>query len=302
MSERIPRISVGMPVYNGGRYLRRSIDAILGQTLEDFELVISDNASTDGSDEICQGAAAADPRVRYARNAQNVGAAANYNAVFHRSRAPYFKWTSASDLCEATLLERCAAVLDERPDVVLCYPRTRLFDETTGTLTDYDDGLDLQDDDPIARFIACQERLRLNNAMNGVVRRAALGRTPLMKAFLAADCCMLVELALHGKFVEHPEFLYYRRMEPQTATKLKSAEEVRQHWDPRSRAPVTLAAWKMTREYYGAIWRAPLSLGQRTRLCLHMLRWTRWSRAELALELREAWSARGGRAKSGGRP
>ncbi len=301
MSERVPRISVGMPVYNGGRYLRRSIDSILGQTVEDLELVISDNASTDGSDEVCREAAAADPRVRYARNAQNIGAAANYNAVFHRSLAPYFKWTSASDVCEATLLERCAAVLDARSDVVLCYPRTRLFDETTGTMTDYVDGLDLQDEDPVARFIACQERLRLNNAMNGVVRRDALARTPLMKSFLSADCCMLVELALHGKFVEVPEFLYYRRMEPQTATKLKSPEEVRRHWDPRSRAPVTLVGWKMAREYYGAIRRAPLSLSQRTRLGAHLVRWTGWARAELAGELHDAWTARR-RARSGSRP
>jgi glycosyltransferase involved in cell wall biosynthesis len=303
MSERVPRISVGMPVYNGGRYLGRSIDSILGQTVEDLELVISDNASTDRSEDVCRDAAAADPRVRYTRNAQNIGAAANYNAVFHRARAAYFKWTSASDLCEATLLERCAAVLDARPDAVLCYPRTRLFDETTGTMTDYVDGLDLQDDDPVARFIACQKRMRLNNVMNGVVRRDALRRTRLMGSFLSADCCMIVELALHGKFVEVPEFLYYRRMEPQTATRLKSADEVREHWDPRSRAPITLPGWKMAREYYGAVWRAPLSLAQRARLSAHLLRWTGWARAELAGELHDALTARGRRrARSGGRP
>ena len=288
MSERIPRISVGMPVYNASRHLKRSIQSILGQTVTDLELVISDNASTDGSEEICREAAAADPRVRYVRNPQNVGAAANYNAVFERSRAPYFKWTAASDLCEATLLERCAAVLDSRPDAVLCYPRTRLFDETAGTTIDYVDDLDLQHEDPVARFIACQRQMRLNNAMNGVVRRSALSRTRLMGSFVSADCCMLVELALHGKFVEVPEFLFYRRMEPQTATRLKSTEEVREHWDPRSDAPLTLTEWKTAREYCGAVWRAPLSLSQRARLCAHLLRWTRWSRVKLVGELRSA--------------
>jgi len=288
MSERVPRISVGMPVYNSAPYLRRSIESVLGQTVADLELVISDNASTDGSEQICREYAATDPRLRYARNAQNIGATENYNTVFHRSRAPYFKWASASDLCEPTLLERCGAVLDARPDVVLCYPRTRLFDETAGTTTDYVDDLDLQQDDPVARLVACQERLRLNNAMNGVVRRAALARTALMKPFLSSDCSMLVELTLHGKFVEVPEYLFYRRMEPRTATKLKSTEEIGRHWDPRSPAPLRMVGWKMACQYYGAVWRAPLGLAQRARLCAHLLRWTRWSRVQLAAELRQA--------------
>jgi len=300
MSERVPRISVGMPVYDAAPYLRRSIESILTQTVGDLELVISDNASTDGSDEICRAIAATDPRVHYARNAENIGAVENYNAVFRRSRAPYFKWAAASDFCRPTFLERCSAVLDARSDVVLCYPRTRLFDETTGTTTDYQDDLDLQDDDPVTRFIHCQERLRLNNAMNGVVRREALARTALIKPFLSSDCSMLVELALHGKFVEVADYLFHRRMEPRTSTKLKSREEAYRHWDPRSRGPVTMVSWKTAREYWRAVRRAPLSLGQRARLCAHLLRWNYWQRAELARELREAAAARGRRSGEGG--
>ena len=79
---RIPVISVGMPVYNGEQYLESAIRAVLDQTCEDLELIISDNASTDRTAQICNDFAARDSRVRFSRNPDNIGAARNYNRVF----------------------------------------------------------------------------------------------------------------------------------------------------------------------------------------------------------------------------
>jgi glycosyltransferase involved in cell wall biosynthesis len=89
---RTPRVSVGLPVRNGANYLREALDSLLSQTLADFELVIGDNASTDGTEAICREFAARDDRVRYVRHDTDIGAPRNFNFVFPESQAPYFRW------------------------------------------------------------------------------------------------------------------------------------------------------------------------------------------------------------------
>ena len=93
-----PRVSIGLPVYNGELFLENALDSILSQTYSDFELIISDNASDDKTEEICRSYAARDKRVRYSRNAHNLGAAPNYNRVYHLARGRYFKWASHDDV------------------------------------------------------------------------------------------------------------------------------------------------------------------------------------------------------------
>jgi glycosyltransferase involved in cell wall biosynthesis len=125
----IPRVSIGLPVYNGERYLRESIDSILAQTFQNFELVICDNASTDATARICEEYTERDPRVRYFRNARNIGGINNANLTFERSRGELFRWAAHDDVCAPTLLERCVQVLDERADAVGVYPGTINIDE-----------------------------------------------------------------------------------------------------------------------------------------------------------------------------
>jgi glycosyltransferase involved in cell wall biosynthesis len=116
-----PRLSIGLPVYNGENYLAESIDALLGQSYEDFELIISDNASTDGTADICRRYGKQDSRIRYVRQQRNIGLVPNHNFVFRQSRGELFKWASADDLYARDLLQRCVAALDEHPDVVLAH-------------------------------------------------------------------------------------------------------------------------------------------------------------------------------------
>jgi glycosyltransferase involved in cell wall biosynthesis len=101
-----------MPVFNGGAYLRESLDSILGQSFGDFDLVISDNASTDGTEDICRGYSALDRRIRYIRQPRNLGATANYNTVFGEARGKYFKWASSNDKCCPGFFEKCIRVLE----------------------------------------------------------------------------------------------------------------------------------------------------------------------------------------------
>src|ERR1043165_2318071 len=119
-----PRVSVGMPVYNGERFLRQAVESILGQTFRDFELIISDNGSTDATQQLCEEFAAADSRVRYIRHDKNRGAIFNWAHVVDAARAPYFKWASANDISAPRLLELCVQCLDTQPAVVVAYGPT----------------------------------------------------------------------------------------------------------------------------------------------------------------------------------
>ena len=109
MQSSTPKVSIGLPVYNGERYLREALDSILGQTFRDFELIICDNASTDETAAICADYAARDPRIRYHRQTHNIGATANFNHTFELARGAYFKWAAHDDVLAPTWLEKCVA-------------------------------------------------------------------------------------------------------------------------------------------------------------------------------------------------
>ncbi len=288
MIDAIPIVSVGMPVYNGQEFLRDSIQSILEQTFTDFELIISDNASTDETPKICQEFAAGDPRVRYYRNPENVGASDNYNAVFRHARGAYFKWASGNDLCERTFLEKCVAALDRRPDAVLAYPRTRLVYGGSTPAEDYIENLDLDQESACERFKLLLKRIRLNNVMNGLIRSRALRRTPLIKPYYSSDTVLMAEVVLYGKFVEVPEYLFYRRMDSKAATAMKSEDEVLEHYDPKKRKPMMFQNWKHSAGTWGAVWRAPLPIAEKFCLYPYALRRGIQDRNELAGDIREA--------------
>ncbi|HYB40791.1 MAG TPA: glycosyltransferase family A protein, partial [Candidatus Methylomirabilis sp.] len=162
---RPPRVSVGVPVFNGDRFLRAALDSILGQTFQDYEIIISDNASEDGTEEICRDYATRDPRVRYSRLSTNLGANPNFNRVVELSRGTYFKLANADDLCNPDLLARCVAVLDGQREVVLCYGQTTLIGEDGVVLGDYNDNLDLPFESAGQRFRAVVGQIGLVNVL-----------------------------------------------------------------------------------------------------------------------------------------
>ena len=142
MNENSARISIGLPVYNGELFLKEAIDAVLNQTFRDFELIISDNASTDRTAQICRDYAANDSRIRYYRNETNIGANPNFRRVFALSSTEYFKWVSHDDLQTLDFLEKTVAIMEQDPDIVLCYPRVRVIDEAGNTIKHRSYGLD----------------------------------------------------------------------------------------------------------------------------------------------------------------
>src|SRR5688572_23794306 len=115
MTARPPRVSVGMPVYNGEKYLVHAFTRLLDQEFVDFELIVCDNASTDGTQEICLQFAQKDPRVRYVRNERNIGLAANHNLAFTLARGEFFKWAAHDDDFPRPMLARFVKALEEAP-------------------------------------------------------------------------------------------------------------------------------------------------------------------------------------------
>ena len=138
MSSKDVVLSVGLPVYNGEKYLESAIDSILNQTYKDYELIIVDNASSDKTQEICIKYARKDPRIKYYRNHYNVGGPRNYNIAFELSSGKYFKWTAHDDILDIKYLEECINILDSDDGIVLCHSRVGCIDKNGDLIGNYD--------------------------------------------------------------------------------------------------------------------------------------------------------------------
>ena len=147
------------------------------QSYADFELIISDNASTDSTSEICRGWAERDGRIRYFRNPSNIGAAPNYHHVFQMARADLFKWSAHDDMLDPGFLESCVAALDDDAGAVLAYTAARQVDGDGKPLGDIPRFSQVVSADPVERFREVVRRERLNLPIFGLVRSAALRET-----------------------------------------------------------------------------------------------------------------------------
>jgi glycosyltransferase involved in cell wall biosynthesis len=223
-----PRVSIGMPVYNGEALLESTLESLLRQTFRDFELVVCDNASTDRTRAIAEAFAARDQRVRYVRNDRNIGANANFTKVAQLTTAPLFKWAAHDDLYAETYLERCVAILDANPDIVMAHSDAIFINEdgttfepsgepggwiepATGALFKADP-VDLGESrSPFRRFAHVIFGSLWGTDMFGVIRRSALDRTRLLQDTASADRPLLAELALLGPFRHAREPLYLKR-------------------------------------------------------------------------------------------
>jgi glycosyltransferase involved in cell wall biosynthesis len=273
-----PTLSIGMPVYNGAKWIRESIDYLLNQSFKDFELIIADNASTDETEAICRGIADRDPRVRYYRHSSNIGVYRNYDHVFERSAAPFFKWASCNDICLDGFLEKCLAVLRDQPDVVLAYPKAIVIFAPSGEepfANEYDDNLNLEQDRPSDRFREYLNREKINNVMNGVIRASALRETALNRLLPGSDISMIAELTLRGKFVEIPDRLFVRRLTPDTTILLMEPSALSHGYPGR---PDNLQRLKLHSYRFLDAWRAPIAFAEKLRVWLYLLRRVAWLR------------------------
>lgn len=284
-----PRVSIGLPVRNGENFLEEAIESILAQTFEDFELLIGDNASTDATEEICQRYAVRDPRIRYVRNPENIGAHPNYNRLFGMSSGEYFKWAAHDDVCHPDFLLKCIEVLDRDPSVVLCYPRTRIIDEEGRTIKSEDARPKLASPKPSHRFLEAYRDIT-TFPIFGVIRANVLRKTPLLGTYPGSDRVLIAELSLYGRFHEVPETLFFNRDHKRRYIRVHNLFRAHQAavWhDPAHAEKIIFPVWRQYAEYFHAINRPSLQWSDRILCYLAMVGWlTRWRRlAGLLLDL-----------------
>ena len=280
-----PRVSMGFPIYNGEEFAASALDSLLGQSFSDFEIIISDNHSTDRSEAICREYATRDPRIRYDRADRNRGATWNFNRVFELSRGRYFKWASADDIHAPDYVLRCVEVLDARPDVVLCYPKTKIIDDSGAVVRDAEDNLDLPWPDAARRFREYLQRIRLSNAVFGLIRSETLRQVGRMGNYPGADVVLMAALCMRGAFAEVPEFLFYRRLGRQNEVRDQSLERSQEFYDPGTRGRIFMRTWRHQFEYLRAAFRSPLPLSERARISALIARIMLNRRGDLAREL-----------------
>lgn len=276
-------VSLGLPVHNGSNYLRQALESILAQTYTTWELILSDNGSTDATPDICAEYAALDSRIRLYRHRVNMGASRNFNFVFAMARGPLFRWTAHDDICDPTLIERCVAGLAAHPAAVLCHPRTRVIDPSGATL--YDEKVKLRTDSGNAkdRFgdLICMDHACF--PIFGIIRSDLLRRTPLLGAFVGSDRNLLAELSLHGPFHEVPEILFFRRDHPDTSTRQYPKASARLAWFKDSSRSARHPTLRRAYGYLSSLARAPITARERL-ACMGSL--AEWSRQRLASFLR----------------
>lgn len=282
-----PVVTIGLPVYNSERYLKQSLDSLLAQTYSDFALIISDNASSDGTSLICQQYAAADSRVRCFRNEINIGNPRNFNRVFELTATPYLKWSTADDYWEPTFLERALEVMERDPATALCYPKTYIVDAEGQNPIPYEDNLHLVQGDPADRFLTLLGRIGLAHQHLGLIRMSCLRRTHLLGTQVASDVNLLAELTLYGTFYELPERLFFRRFH-KTAGSWKRADAKHQakHYHGAGSREGGMTRWRGHLGFFSAVRASPLPLRSRARIYRRLLKRMMWDYRELLNELK----------------
>jgi glycosyltransferase involved in cell wall biosynthesis len=273
----VPRLSIGLPVYNSSTYVAESIEALLGQTFEDFELIISDNASTDNTGDICRSYGKLDSRVRYFRQRRNIGLAPNHNFCVMKAKGELFKWGAGDDLYARDLIGKCVAALDENPKVVLAHSWTAMIDGKGAVFQ--------ANEYPLATSASrAPERFRsiLNDSGGdddgGVMRKEVLLRTAMKESYHHADRTIIAELVLHGPFYQVPDWLYFRRDHPDRAERAHPGVRARcANMDPKRESRWLNPVPRLLAEYIWAYIRmirsAPLTPAERRECYQYLFDW-----------------------------
>lgn len=259
-------VSIGLPVYNGENYVKNAIESILNQTFKDFELIICDNASTDGTEAICREYAAKDDRIIYHRNEKNIGAGPNFNLTFEMASGKYFKWSAHDDICKPEYLEECVKVLEKDESVVLCHSDMTWIDYQNRQVKGYGyllPGMDSND---------CKVRFKQLISTGhgcfdvfGLIRKDILGKTPLIASFIGSDRSLLAELGLYGKLVRVPKVLFLSRDHSSRSIRALNLYERSNWWDTSLKQKLYLPWWRLLSEIPPIIKRVPISFGQKLR-------------------------------------
>ena len=269
-----PRVSIGLPVYNGERYLSEAIESLLNQTFHDFEIIICDNASDDRTEAICRSYASRDQRIRYHRNGKNIGASANFNLSFRLATGKYFKWAAHDDLHGREFLLQCVEILDEDPRVVLCHTDVQYINEHGENIENPPAPLpDASSPIPHIRFAQLISMRHWCLDIFGVIRKDVLSRTPLISDYVGSDRNTLVTLALLGRFQRLPERLFFTRDHGKRSVRRIPLHLRRGWFNPNRKYCISLPHWRIWFEYVKTLWDAHISHREKGLCVRYLMSW-----------------------------
>jgi len=262
---RTPTVSIVLPVYNGQRYIRYAVESVLGQTYRDFELCILDNASTDATEDICNSYVRQDSRIRYHRHPKNLGASLNHILGFKMALGKYVKLLAHDDAWDPTLLEKSVRVLDEHPEVVLVYPRTRWIDKNGDVIGDFQTNIDFSSTRARDRVGAVVHGRHRAYPIFGLARRSAMAKTDNLKPYVDSDRVWLAQLALQGPFYEIKEYLFLSREHDggRYAGSTNTPTVALAWFDPTKKQKLILPYMRLYREYLKSVVRADLPMREK---------------------------------------
>lgn len=279
-------VTVGMPVYNGDNYLAETLDSILVQTYQNFEIVISDNGSKDGTQKICEDYAAKDPRVKYSRSEVNLGVSRNFKRTVGIASGDYFMFLAHDDKLAPQFLEQCVAVLDTQPDVVSCYPKAIEIDPQGNELYKKEQPLDAGSPKPHLRF---RQMIRMDHnceTLFALVRADVMKKTVIHAPIPDGDRVMLAEVSLYGKYYRVPDYLFLHREHPVRSINLAPTRFDRlAQLEPQRAGEFVLPHFSEFFEYLRCIRRAPLTFRERMACYGEMLRWLKDNRKRLRADV-----------------
>ncbi|HWQ95894.1 MAG TPA: glycosyltransferase family 2 protein, partial [Candidatus Methylomirabilis sp.] len=282
-----PRVSIGLPVCNGENYLKEALDSILAQTYTEFELIISDNASTDSTPRICQAYTDKDPRIRYYRNEKNLGAAWNFNHVFEMSYGEYFKWAAHDDIIAPDYILKCVKVLDNDNSIILCNSRAKFIDKSGKIIADYNiSSQKANSPKPQDRFGFLIFFDHWCFDVFGLIRSDYLRRTSLIKAYPGSDRALLAELGLLGRFYEVPEHLFFNREHAERSVRAHAKIRLRAGWfDTSKEGKIAQPQWGVFFQYLRSVNHFPLDLYDKACCYMHIGKWVSMYYRSMAKEL-----------------
>jgi glycosyltransferase involved in cell wall biosynthesis len=284
------QVIIGLPVYNGQKYLGAAIESHLSQSFGDFALVISDNGSTDATPEICAQYASRDPRIQYLRSPENRGILWNHRRVLDAIESPnqYFRWAGADDIMEPGLLEAMVTVLRTRPEVEAVVPDTKNIDDQGTISGSVPRTLDLQSTDVFERAHEVLVRNFQHVIAYGLLRASTLRLLRTGPNYPGWDSVFIWELALRGKMVQPAGPALLRRFHPGSISRVKTVKEMKKWVEPNSRVGMSFPHWTWAYERWRALIACPLASRDRLRIGALLARATLWQRGELARDLTQA--------------
>jgi len=272
-----PKVCIGMPVYNGARFITDAIQSLLNQEYTDFILIISDNASTDETEQICRAYVKKDQRIKYVRQESNIGAVRNFEYVLENSRSQYFMWAAHDDYWDRRFLSELVAMLDERKDRVLAFCNARHVDTEKKIIRNYNKleylnpgatkcGIQLNS---LERFILQDHLHGKANLIYGLIKREILLKSKILSKWgdfgWGADLLMVAQLLRYGDVAITSNELWQKTQNPDGLGSIKLKKRKKSFLNSFNGAINTLSIYN---RYAGSYWKLQGNVDGGTRVPL----------------------------------